>query len=62
MAAAIILLIMSAILIMTALHFGLEFLKPGVYPPKKVLKARALTFGSAGGILLFIGVVIIYLL
>ena len=62
MAAAIIVLIMSAILIMTALHFVLALIKPGVYPPKKVLKARALTFGSAGGILLLIGVIILYLL
>lgn len=62
MAAAIILLIMSAILIMTGLHFGLAFLKPGVYPPKKVLKAKALALGCAGGIFLFIGVVMIYLL
>jgi hypothetical protein len=60
MAVAVILFICSAIFIMTALHFGLALIKPGVYPPKQVLKVRALTLGCAGGILLLIGGVIIY--
>lgn len=62
MAAAIILLIISAILLIIALYFGLALIKPGVYPPKQVLKSRALTFGCAGGILLFLGVIIVYFL
>jgi hypothetical protein len=58
--AAIGLFIISAILLTAALYFLLAFIKPGVYPPKKVLKSRALTLGCAGGFALFIGAVIFY--
>lgn len=56
--AAIILFIVSTILFMATLYYGLAFLRPGVYPPKQVLKNRALAAGSAGVILLVIGILI----
>jgi ABC-type transport system involved in cytochrome c biogenesis permease subunit len=56
--AAIILFIVSAILFMATLYYGLAFLRPGVYPPKQLLKNRALAAGSAGVILLVIGILI----
>lgn len=59
---AIILFIISAILLMAACHYLLAFLKPGVYPPKQVLKGKALILGCAGAILLFIGSVVFYFL
>ncbi|WML51509.1 hypothetical protein RCG17_18960 [Neobacillus sp. PS3-12] len=55
---AIILFIVSALLFMATIYYGLAFLRPGVYPPKQVLKSRALASGSAGGILLIIGILI----
>jgi hypothetical protein len=55
---AIILLIVSTLLFMATIHYGLALLRPGVYPPKQILKSRALALGCAGGILLIIGILI----
>jgi hypothetical protein len=59
--AAIILFIISAFLFIITLHYGLGVLKPGVYPPKQVLKSKAITLGCAAGILLLIAIIIFYL-
>ncbi|MCQ6280666.1 hypothetical protein [Bacillus sp. EB600] len=58
--AAISMFFISAVLVTAALYFLLAFIKPGVYPPKKVLKSRALTLGCAGGFSLFIGAIFFY--
>jgi hypothetical protein len=58
--AAIILFFMSAILLIVTLRDVLAIMKPGVYPPKQVLKKRAFTLGCAGGFFLFVGAIIFY--
>ena len=55
---AIILFFVSAICFLATIYFGLAVLRPGVFPPKQVLKSRALVSGCTGGISLIIGILI----
>lgn len=57
---AIFLFFISAILFFGTIHFWLAYKKPGVYPPKKVMKSRAITLAGAGGVLLLLGTMISY--
>lgn len=57
---AIVLFFISAILFFGTIHFWLAYKRPGVYPPKQVMKSRALTLAGAGGVLFLIGSMISY--
>jgi hypothetical protein len=56
--AAIIFFIFSAILLLGAFKYFLELTRPGVYPPKQILKKRAAALSGGGGIFLLIAVFI----
>jgi uncharacterized protein involved in exopolysaccharide biosynthesis len=45
-----------------AIKYFLELTKPGVYPPKQVLKKRAMALTGGGGISLLIAILITYFL
>ncbi len=49
---------LGAILLIGTLYYIASFQRPGIYPPKKVLRQRALTLGVAGLIFIIIGVLI----
>ncbi|RWR14589.1 hypothetical protein QNH23_09790 [Siminovitchia fortis] len=45
------------ILMLAAMFYNvILYQRPGIYPPKKILKARAASLGSIGGILFAAGV------
>lgn len=52
--AVIIFFILSAIFLIGAGKFIVDLKRPGVYPPKQVLKERALALAGAGVIFFFI--------
>ncbi|MBU8880009.1 hypothetical protein BGM26_13585 [Bacillus sp. FJAT-29790] len=47
----------GAILIAGGVHFMLAIKRPGVYPPKYILKKRAATLAAGGIVFLLIGVI-----
>lgn len=55
---ATILLLLSVLLLFGAIRYLLAIRRPGVYPPKQVLKQRAGTLAAAGGILLLIAIIL----
>ncbi|MEH7503242.1 hypothetical protein V7152_14730 [Neobacillus drentensis] len=60
--AAIIFFIFSAFLLLGAIKYFLELTRPGVYPPKQILKKRAAALAGGGGIFLLIAIMITYFL
>nr|WP_062110446.1 hypothetical protein [Bacillus niameyensis] len=44
------------ILLVGMSYFLVAFQKPGIYPPKRVLKERAKKLGGAGACFLFLGI------
>jgi hypothetical protein len=60
--AAIIFFIFSAFLLLGAIKYFLEVTRPGVYPPKQILKKRAVALAGGGGIFLLIAIMITYFL
>jgi hypothetical protein len=58
--AAVIFFILSAILFLGAVKFFVDLQRPGVFPPKQVLKKRAGTLAAGGGICLLIGLLFSY--
>ena len=56
--AAIIFFIFSAILLLSAIKYFLDLTRPGVYPPKQMIKKRATALSGGGVIFLLIAVVI----
>jgi hypothetical protein len=60
--AAIIFFIISAFLFLGAIKYLLELTRPGVYPPKQILKQRAAALAGGGGIFLIIAIFITYLI
>nr|WP_263328415.1 hypothetical protein [Neobacillus sp. Marseille-Q6967] len=53
-----ILIIVGIVFLLGALKFLMELLKPGVYPPKKVLRKRTAALAGAGGIFLIIALLL----
>lgn len=53
--AAVIFFILCAILFLGAGKYLLDLQRPGVYPPKQVLKKRAGALAAGGGVCLLIG-------
>ncbi|MEH7072429.1 hypothetical protein [Neobacillus drentensis] len=56
--AAIIFFLFSAYLLLGAIKYCLDLTRPGVYPPKQVIKKRAAALFGGGVIFLLITVVI----
>jgi hypothetical protein len=52
----------SIIFFFGAFHFLLKYQKPGVYPPKQVLKKKVFVLAAGGGIFLLLGFLIVFLL
>jgi len=52
----------SAILFFGTIRYLLELKRPGVYPPKQVLKKRAAVLAGGGGISLLVAVMFSYFL
>lgn len=50
--------ILGALLLMGMLHNAAAHRRPGIYPPKRVLRQRAITLGGAGLVFIFIGILI----
>lgn len=51
------LITLGFILIIGSVYFILAIIKPGVYPPKYILKKRAVTLGAIGTVLLILGLI-----
>jgi len=51
---AVMLFILSAILFLGACKYLFDLNRPGVYPPKQVLKKRAAALAGAGGITMIV--------
>ncbi|GIN93181.1 hypothetical protein J6TS1_43380 [Siminovitchia terrae] len=51
----IIFLIMGTLMLVSMFYNVILYQRPGIYPPKKVLRARAASLGSIGGILFIVG-------
>ncbi|WP_026566068.1 hypothetical protein [Bacillus sp. UNC41MFS5] len=56
--AAIIFFILSAILLLGAIKYLIELTRPGVYPPRQILRKKAAALIGGGGIFLLIAVLI----
>jgi hypothetical protein len=54
---AVVLFFISALLFFGMIRVFLAYKKPGMYPPKKVLKSRALALAGAAVIFLLIGTI-----
>lgn len=50
--------LLSVFLLFGAVRYLIALRRPGVYPPKQVLKQRAGTLAAAGGISLLIAVIL----
>jgi hypothetical protein len=50
--------IFSAILLLGTFKYTLEINRPGVYPPKQVLKKRAAALAGGGGICFLVAVML----
>ncbi|WP_066367985.1 hypothetical protein [Neobacillus fumarioli] len=60
-AIAVILLIVSVIFFWGTFKYFLDLKRPGVYPPKQLLKQRAAALASLGGACLLIALLLSYL-
>ena len=49
---------LSVVLFLGGIHFFLSIKKPGVYPPKYVLKKRAAALAAAGALLFLLGMIV----
>jgi hypothetical protein len=47
---------LSAVLFFGMLHYLSASRRPGMYPPKKILKKRAMVLGSSGGAALLLAI------
>jgi hypothetical protein len=56
----VMLFILSAVLLFGTSKFLLDLTRPGVYPPKQVIKKRALALAGSGGICLLIAFMLSY--
>ncbi|WHY68291.1 hypothetical protein [Neobacillus sp. SuZ13] len=56
--AAIIFFIFSAILLLGAIKYLIGLTRPGVYPPKQILRKKAAALFGGGGIFLLIALLI----
>ncbi|MEH7110318.1 MULTISPECIES: hypothetical protein [Bacillaceae] len=56
----VILFILSAVLLFGTGKLLLDLTRPGVYPPKQVIKKRALKLAGSGGICLLIAFMLVY--
>ncbi|GIN19288.1 MAG TPA: hypothetical protein DEO65_09590 [Bacillus bacterium] len=54
----IVFLIFGTLMLTGMLYNVILYQRPGIYPPKKVLKARAASLGGIGGILFTIGLLV----
>ncbi|MGZ4159911.1 MAG: hypothetical protein ACXVNF_03810 [Neobacillus sp.] len=54
--------VFSAILFWGTIRYLLELKRPGVYPPKQVIKKRAATLAVGGGICLLVATMFTYFL
>jgi hypothetical protein len=54
--------VFSAILFWGTIRYLLELKRPGVYPPKQVIKKRAATLAGGGGICLLVATMFTYFL
>lgn len=53
-----ILLLISVLLFFGAFKYVLALTRPGMYPPKQILKKRAGTLAAGGGILLLMAIIL----
>lgn len=53
-----IILLISILLFFGAFKYLLALTRPGVYPPKQILKKKAGTLVAGGGILLFVAIIL----
>ncbi|MFC4797844.1 hypothetical protein ACFPA1_00525 [Neobacillus sp. GCM10023253] len=58
--AAIMFFVLSAIFFMGTGKFVIDLTKPGVYPPKQIIKKRAAVCASGGGIFLVLALLFTY--
>jgi hypothetical protein len=56
--AVIIFVIFSAIFLLGAIKYLLDLTRPGVFPPKQILKKRVAALSGGGGIFLIIALLI----
>ncbi|MEI5906452.1 hypothetical protein WAK64_05210 [Bacillus spongiae] len=49
---------LSIVLFFGTFHYLLASQKPGMYPPKNIVKKRAVLLGSAGAIVFVIGLIL----
>lgn len=60
--AAVIFFIISAILFLGTFKYFIDFKRPGVYPPKQLLKKRITALAGGGGLCLLIASILSYFL
>lgn len=53
-----ILMVLGIVFLLGALKFLMDLLRPGVYPPKQVLRKRTAALAGAGGIFLIIALLL----
>ncbi|MED3623039.1 hypothetical protein [Neobacillus thermocopriae] len=53
--------VVSAIFLLGACKYLMDMARPGVFPPKQVIKQRAITLAGGGGICLLIAFIISYI-
>lgn len=54
------LFVISCLLIFGGVNYFLASKRTGVYPPRKVLQERAFVLGGAGGMFLFLAIIIFW--
>ncbi|MBS4177505.1 hypothetical protein [Lederbergia citrea] len=54
----IIFIMIGIILLVGMLHFLAAHQRPGIYPPKRILRQRAITLGGAGFVFFIIGMLL----
>jgi hypothetical protein len=54
------LFVISLLLFLGAINYFLVSQKAGVYPPRKVLVKKALSFGALGGVILLIAIILFF--
>jgi hypothetical protein len=59
---AVMFFIFSAILLLGTFKYFLELKRPGVYPPKQVLRKRTVALAGGGGICLLVAAMFSYFL
>ncbi|WML32137.1 hypothetical protein RCG24_10005 [Neobacillus sp. OS1-32] len=53
--------IVSAIFLLGSVNYFIALKRPGVYPPKQLLKSRAAVLAGGGGIFLIIALIFSYI-